>query len=69
VDSPNLSRVVWRKSTYTQPEGQNCVELASLGDIIAVRDSKDPEGPKLLLAREEWRNVSARIMNGSHDLT
>jgi hypothetical protein len=45
------------------------VEVASLGKRIAIRDSKDPAGPKLLLAREEWRNVTACIKHGSHDLT
>ena len=68
MHSPNLSRAVWRKSTYTQPQGQNCVEVADLDTGIAVRDSKDPDGPSLLLARESWRNITARIKQGWHDL-
>jgi Domain of unknown function (DUF397) len=39
--------VAWRKSNYTQANGQ-CVELAALAGQIAVRDSKDPHGPMLL---------------------
>lgn len=35
----------WKKSSFTGNE--NCVELAHLGAAIAVRDSKDPGGPKL----------------------
>jgi hypothetical protein len=68
VDSPNLSRAVWRKSTYTQPDGQACVEITSLGGVVAVRDSKDPDGPKLTVARAGWQNVIARIKHGSYDL-
>lgn len=65
MDSPNLSRAVWRKSARSQPEGQNCVELASLDDSIAVRDSKDPDGPRLLLTHRAWRDLAASIKNGT----
>jgi hypothetical protein len=52
---PGLSQAIWRKSSYSSSTGQNCVEVATnrLG-IVAVRDSKDPDGPKLLLSRAEW---------------
>ncbi|WP_083733536.1 DUF397 domain-containing protein [Actinomadura sp. CNU-125] len=46
----NLSGVSWRKSSHSGPNGGNCVELASLPDGVGVRDSKDPDGPVLLLA-------------------
>ena len=37
--------MIWKKSSFTAQE--NCVELAHLGAAIAVRDSKDPDGPVL----------------------
>lgn len=37
--------LIWKKSSFTGNE--NCVEVAHLGTAIAVRDSKDPEGPVL----------------------
>ena len=47
----DLSNATWRKSSYSGGNGGNCVEIASLPDHSrAVRDSKDPEGPKLVLA-------------------
>lgn len=35
----------WRKSSSSQPNGGNCVELAAALD--ALRDSKTPAGPVL----------------------
>ncbi|WP_396452021.1 DUF397 domain-containing protein, partial [Actinomadura sp.] len=46
----DLRNVKWRKSSYTGSNGGNCVELAEVaGSVVAVRDSKDPDGPVLLL--------------------
>jgi hypothetical protein len=45
----DLTSAAWRKSTYTTDNGGNCVELAGFPGAVAVRDSKDPEGPVLLL--------------------
>nr|WP_285697083.1 DUF397 domain-containing protein [Actinomadura sp. NBRC 104412] len=39
----------WRKATRSLNNGGECVELASVGGVVAVRDSKDPDGPVLLL--------------------
>jgi hypothetical protein len=47
----NLTKVAWRKSSYTTANGGECVELASVPGIVAVRDSKDPDGPKLFVSR------------------
>ncbi|WP_067470865.1 DUF397 domain-containing protein [Nocardia amamiensis] len=46
---------VWRKSTYSGPDG-NCVEVAFLGDgDVAVRDTKDNGcGPVLAFVPSEW---------------
>ncbi|GAA1566501.1 hypothetical protein GCM10009678_56720 [Actinomadura kijaniata] len=32
----------WRKSSYSSSQGDNCIELADLGDAVGVRDSKAP---------------------------
>ena len=50
----DLSRAEWHKSSYSSQDG-NCVEVATnLPSTVAVRDSKDPEGPGLLIPATEW---------------
>lgn len=46
--------VLWQKSSYSNPSG-NCVELAQLpGDGgVAVRNSRDPQGPALIYTPAE----------------
>jgi uncharacterized protein DUF397 len=45
-------RAQWRKSSHS---GANaCIEVAHLPEAIAVRDSKDPAGPKLIFNRRAW---------------
>ncbi|MET8685890.1 DUF397 domain-containing protein [Streptomyces sp. NPDC004732] len=52
-----ISEDAWFKSSYSDP-GQNCLEIADLTATprtgIAVRDSKNPQGPALLLHPSSW---------------
>ncbi|MFD0854073.1 DUF397 domain-containing protein, partial [Actinomadura adrarensis] len=43
--------LAWRKSARSGENGGNCVELAGAASVVAVRDSKDPDGPVLLVTR------------------
>jgi hypothetical protein len=46
----DLSITTWRKASRSGENGGNCVELAGVsGRVVAVRDSKDPQGPVLLV--------------------
>lgn len=49
----DFSRATWRKSTRTQQSGQ-CVEVARVGEVVGLRDSKDPDGPVLTFTTEEF---------------
>lgn len=52
---PDLSRAQWRKSNYSGNSG-NCIEVAcNLPYVVAVRDSKDADGAKLIFSSTEWR--------------
>jgi hypothetical protein len=52
---------VWRKSHYSNGQAE-CVQVAgNLPGIVAVRDSKDPDGPALAFRREQWRAFAATV--------
>jgi hypothetical protein len=58
----DLSRAVWRKSSYSNGQGGDCVEVArNLPGIVAVRDSKNPDGPALIVSRDEWARFITRL--------
>ncbi len=57
----DLSEATWRKSRRSESDGGHCVELASLPDAIAIRDSKDPGGPKLALERDAFGAFLAQL--------
>jgi Domain of unknown function (DUF397) len=49
----NLSCARWRKSSYSA-DVTNCVEVADLDHVVAVRDSRDPTGPALTFSPAAW---------------
>jgi hypothetical protein len=53
----------WRKSSHSG-SGNNCVEVAAGNRHIAVRDSKDPHGRKLVISLPEWRAFVAGVKAG-----
>ncbi|MBV9383218.1 MAG: DUF397 domain-containing protein [Streptosporangiaceae bacterium] len=55
------SAVTWRKSSYSGGNGGDCVEVGAAGCEIAVRDSKDPDGPRLAFGRGSWRAFAATL--------
>ena len=51
----DLSCAQWHKSSYSGQNG-NCVEVAcNLPGLVAIRDSKSPEAPNLLVSLETWQ--------------
>ena len=68
MNTPDLSRAQWHKSTYSSADGA-CVEVASnLPGIIAVRDSKVKDGPTLVYTPKEWEAFIAGVKDGEFDL-
>jgi hypothetical protein len=58
----DLTKATWRKSSYSGSNGGNCVEVArNLPATVAVRDSKDPHGPALLVTPAQWRALLADL--------
>jgi Domain of unknown function (DUF397) len=58
----DLTRAEWRKSSRSGGNGGDCVEVAAnLPRIVAVRDSKDPHGPVLIIAQDDWARFLTRL--------
>ncbi|MDX6393985.1 MAG: hypothetical protein QOJ73_5048 [Streptosporangiaceae bacterium] len=67
MNIPDLSRAQWRKSSHSSANGA-CLEMAETSDLIAVRDSKDPAGPKLVFTAPEWEAFTAGVRDREFDL-
>lgn len=64
-----LTDARWRKSSWSAVGNNSCVEVAAnLTGIIAVRDSKDPEGPKLVFSPAQWRDFIGGVRTGEFEL-
>ena len=48
----------WRKSTYSDGNGGSCVETASVGGVILVRDTTDRDGATLSVPAAAWQRFA-----------
>jgi hypothetical protein len=64
--APQGRAVLWRKSTRSAGNGA-CVEVATPGDAVAVRDSKDQQGPVLQFSASAWRDFIGSVRVGTFD--
>jgi hypothetical protein len=63
------SGAVWRTSSHSTQDG-NCIEVAvALPGQIAVRDSKNRQGPPLVMAPQQWQQFTSRLKTATLDLT
>jgi hypothetical protein len=61
----DLSAAQWRKSSYSNADGGNCVEVADgFPGVLPVRDSKNPEGPSLVFPAAAWTAFVAAVKAG-----
>ncbi|GAA2723976.1 DUF397 domain-containing protein [Actinocorallia aurantiaca] len=67
MSTVDMSSAHWRKSTHSDASGGDCVEVAGLPEVIAVRDSKDPDGPKLAFSRAAFTTFTHHLRTGRHD--
>ncbi len=52
----------WRKSSYSGNGGANCVGVGTgPAGTVAVRDSKDPQGPVLIVSPGDWARFLTRL--------
>jgi hypothetical protein len=51
----------WRKSTYSSPNGGNCIEVGQAGRVL-VRDTKQAgTGPVLRFSPDAWRRFANQV--------
>jgi uncharacterized protein DUF397 len=66
--SINLSEARWFAGTRRGPDCANRVEVAFVGEAIAVRDSENPDGPALIFTPAEWDAFLGGAKDGEFDL-
>jgi len=67
ISAAALGELEWVKSARSGPQG-NCVELAPVGGRqVAVRNSRDPQGPALIFGQDDIRAVVAAARAGDLD--
>ncbi|NVI86124.1 DUF397 domain-containing protein [Actinomadura sp. BRA 177] len=63
----------WRKSSYSASQSETCVECALLppgrDGVVGLRDSTDPDGPRLALNREAWGALLVQLKANAPDRT
>ena len=61
--SQDLNSLPWRKSTYSAT-GTDCVELAPIGDAIAIRNSHNPHDGTLVVTAPAFSQLLDSIKAG-----
>jgi hypothetical protein len=57
----------WRKSSFSDNSGGNCVEVKSTGGAFAVRDTKFADSPILVFSATEWLAFTQGVRAGEFD--
>ncbi|MFJ9704732.1 DUF397 domain-containing protein [Streptomyces sp. NPDC101234] len=62
---PDLNGAAWRRSSYSNQEGGNCVGVADgFPGAVPVRDSKAPDGPALIFEAGSWAAFMGELKAG-----
>jgi uncharacterized protein DUF397 len=57
----DLTTATWRRSTYSNQNGGDCVEVAyGVSGAVPIRDSKNP-GPALTVSPDTWRAFLGQV--------
>jgi hypothetical protein len=65
---PDLTNAAWRKATRSNPNNNNCVEIAFVAAGVAVRDTKhNGTGPILQFTHPEWEAFIGGVKDGEFD--
>ena len=57
----DVTGVAWRTSSYSGSNGGTCVEVGKVDLVVAVRDSKHPDGPQLAFIPDTWKTFTDQL--------
>jgi hypothetical protein len=57
----DVTDAAWRTSSYSGSNGGTCVEVGTFGPVVAVRDSKHLDGPRLAFAADTWKAFTEQL--------
>ncbi|MFJ2295130.1 DUF397 domain-containing protein [Streptomyces sp. NPDC087894] len=64
--TPDLSAAAWRKASYSNGDGGECLEIADgFPGLVPVRDSKAPDGPALVFTAARWASFVGAFRSGA----
>ncbi|MFE4663880.1 DUF397 domain-containing protein [Streptomyces sp. NPDC056716] len=55
----------WFKSSYSEEQGGNCLEVADLSTAVGIRDSKHKSGPALIVPATAWTTFIHLVRTGA----
>ncbi|QKW06711.1 DUF397 domain-containing protein [Streptomyces sp. NA04227] len=64
TERPDLIACTWRKSSYSNASGGDCVEVADGFTTVPVRDSKQNSGPVMVFGAEGWTSFIGAVKTG-----
>jgi hypothetical protein len=59
-----MTHMNWRKSTYSLSNG-DCVEVGNSQALVAVRDSRDPDGPVIDVSPRAWTEFTEHVKHAT----
>ncbi|MER6979002.1 DUF397 domain-containing protein [Streptomyces carpinensis] len=63
--SLDLTLATWRKSSYSNQDGGECVEISDdFATVVPVRDSKTEHGPVLTFTANDWASFVTAVKRG-----
>ncbi|WP_242911045.1 DUF397 domain-containing protein [Actinomadura terrae] len=67
MKNTDFSSAVWRKSSHSGGASGECVEVAGAPGVVGLRDSKDPDGPKLVVGRAAFLGLISLIKDDENE--
>ncbi|MFE1962730.1 DUF397 domain-containing protein [Streptomyces sp. NPDC059479] len=65
VECATVGTTAWQKSSHSSDTGGTCVEVAACTAAVAVRDSKNPQGPAFAVAPHAFTTFVTATATGA----